>query len=883
MKNIRPPSRLRTLRQLCFALCFGLVLIASAPDGPASVEAKKGNAPARTATVTAAPRVAFQSSRATVGEWGALVNLKTVPVHISLLPDGRLLYWGRDKAVDHDPDNGDHWDVGDKCNTYTWSPSDLTGAGLTIKNNTTNLFCSGHSFLADGRLLVTGGHSRYNAPLGKTPAPWQDGIGEEDVNIFDYRFNTWTRVGAMPQGRWYPTNVTLATGETVIVSGGYWDGSTLVTGGQRAGAPDTDFNKTLDLFTLPSHIRPFTSVSASEIPLYPYLHLAPDGRVFIGGAGPEPSKYFDPTVRNPDGTTGKFTIGPDFDPHHLEGSAVVYDGVAGKIMMVGGRTMVPFVADPVTNTVETINLTSAPTWLSSVTSPTQVAAMNIPRKYHTATVLPDGQVLVTGGTQCTSGPGIDCMQDASGNNVGAARQPELWTPAIGATRDKWTLLAPSPVRTGYPVGIPRSYHSTAVLLPDARVLIGGGGLPAAGGEIANGTLCQDIEARLSNPDCLKFGHKDVEFFSPPYLFDSSGNPVRATTGTRPSITTTPPPSVSYGQTFFVGTANAGTNPKVSLVRLASVTHGFNQDQRVIFLQRTLSGTTGLNVTAPQPNACPPGHYMMFVMNANGVPSVAQIIKVQQDDGYLDGADCNQIWGWAWDRNNPNIPINVNIYDGADLIAANVPANVFRQDLLNAGKGNGFHAFVINTPVNLNDGRTHSISVKFASTINNGNNLSSSPRPITCGGRMFPTQVPLSTAGAAGSTWEQGTRFSSAIGGKITHVRFYKAAGETGSHIGRIWSDTGVQLAQTLPFANETASGWQVQPLQSPLTITAGVKYRVSYNINTLGAKTFDALTQPIINWPLTVHGVAYSTPSATFPATGSTSNLFADVLFNSPQ
>jgi len=249
------------------------------------------------------------------------------------------------------------------------------------------------------------------------------------------------------------------------------------------------------------------------------------------------------------------------------------------------------------------------------------------------------------------------------------------------------------------------------------------------------------------------------------------------------------------------------------------------------------------------------------------------------EGWVDGADCSQIWGWAWDKNNPGTRINVEIYDGSTLIAV-ASANLFREDLLNAGKGDGRHAFVINTPSSVKNGRWHNITVKPA-----GSNINLSPgaRSITCGASLFSTQTPQTTASGAGATWEQGTRFSSAADGYITQVCFYKAAGESGSHTGHIWSDTGGRLLD-VPFFNETASGWQCQSPQSgPFRVTPGTKYWVTYNINNVVAKTFNVFGSPIVKDPLTAWGSAYSTPGGSFPTTGSTSNLFADIKFNSPR
>lgn len=855
MKRSRRASPLG-LVQLPLLASLTSLLIAAALYSPVPASADDKNAGVKTARVSPAPIPPLQAGANVIGKWDTtLFTLNTVPVHISLLPDERLIYWGRDKNP------VDQWDKAGSCLTYTWNP--VTNAKITIANNTTNLFCSGHSFLPDGRLLVTGGHSRWE------PMPDQEGIGEDDVNVFDYRFNTWTRVGFMPKGRWYPSNVTLGTGETAIFSGGYWDGVSMTTATDGTGRtiPATAINPSADLFMLTGYIRPTSTVASPLVNLYPFVHLGPNGNVFIAGPGTGKSRFFDPYANN---LAGGYTDGPDPVPSHFEGSAVVYDGASGKIMMVGGRNTV---GGTVLNVTESVSLTDPPplVWKTSQGTTPTVAALNIKRKYHTATVLPNGQVLVSGGTQCTGGPSFNCPD-------GAAYSPELWTPTPGSsTPGTWTTMAAPFARAGYPSGIPRIYHSVAVLLPDARVLIGGGGLPADGGEVVNGTNCVPAFG-INNPvECRNYGHKDAEIFSPPYLFKPDG-----TAATQPIISSNPS-LISYGQQFTVGVSNPGTITKASLVRLPSVTHGFNADQRVVFMTPSVNGASSISLTAPaKANDCPPGYYMLFLVNSDGVPSKAKIIQVKQDDGYLDVADCSAIIGWAWDRTAPNAAILVDIYDGNTLIAGGVLANQFRQDLLNAGKGNGSHGFSIATPASLKDGKPHSISVKFTSGSNAGNHLSSAPRPIVCGAPMFPNPTYVITeASAGGQTWEQSIQFSVAIPGKVTHIRFYKASNETGIHFGRIWNESQGLLREQ-QFLSETASGWQELTLSSPLTLTPGVKYRVSYNVNTFGAKIQNAFGPPIVNWPLTAHTGFYSTPAATFPNVGSPSNFLADVRFSSP-
>jgi hypothetical protein len=129
-------------------------------------------------------------------------------------------------------------------------------------------------------------------------------------------------------------------------------------------------------------------------------------------------------------------------------------------------------------------------------------------------------------------------------------------------------------------------------------------------------------------------------------------------------------------------------------------------------------------------------------------------------------------------------------------------------------------------------------------------------------------------------YEDGTQFSSSQAGTIQAIRFYKAVGETGTHVGRIWDDaTGAQLA-SVPFTNETASGWQTQALPTPLSIIANKEYRVSYNFNTNLAKKISGLQTPISNGVLTAHSGCYTTPAGLFPSTGSVGNYFADVVFH---
>ncbi|HVG28205.1 MAG TPA: galactose oxidase-like domain-containing protein [Pyrinomonadaceae bacterium] len=471
--------------------------------------------PRTVANATAAAR-AFQGDPSVVGQWSATLDLGVVTIHTHLLPTGKVLFWSRQQ-------NGGGDALG-FSQTYTFDP--VTNSFLAFPfNSTTNLFCSGHSFLPDGRLLVAGGHQGA------------DNFGEPHTNIFDPATNTWTRAQDMNAGRWYPTTCPLGTGEALVVSGTI--------------QPSV-------LNTLPQVFQPgsgtWRSLTSAQqgLQLYPWMLLAPNGRVF--NSGPDQFTRYLATSG-----TGAWSDGPTSNGGFRDyGSSVMYDD--GKVLIAGGGAP--------TNTAEVVNISrETPAWRF-------VGSMAFTRRQMNATLLPDGHVLVTGGT---SGGNFS-------NAIGSVFAAEDWNPST----ETWTTLASMAER--------RLYHSTAILLPDGRVMVGGGGFPASDNGDSN--------------------HTTIQYFSPPYLFR----------GARPSITSAPA-SAGGGEQIFVGTPNASSISKVTLVRLSSVTHSFNQNQHINVLSfRQAAG--GLNVSLPRSGTlCPPGHYMLFLVNSSGVPSVASIIQV----------------------------------------------------------------------------------------------------------------------------------------------------------------------------------------------------------------------------------------------------------------
>jgi hypothetical protein len=454
---------------------------------------------------------------ASAGQWAAPVTWPAIAIHSHLLPDGRVLTWGRS---DHAP--------------VLWTPpaSGTSGGTFASISKPADLFCSGHSFLPDGRLLTAGGHSGI------------DNQGILTSTIFNFSSGVWDTTARMQNGRWYPSNTALATGEVLTLSGGDTSQAT---------------NLIPEVYQPTSGTWRVLSTASLYLPYYSFAFVTPTGGVFV--AGPSQTTYF----LDPAGT-GHWTSGPSSLYGYRDyGSALMYD--TAKVLMVGG-------GGP-TASAEVINLNAGAgaSWRS-------VAPMSIARRQSNATILADGKVLVTGGS------------NSAGFNVAPTSQAvlaaELWDPVT----EQWKTLARM---THY-----RLYHSTALLLPDGRVLSAGSGQPSATG------LSDDYTA---------------EIFSPPYLFNADG-----TLATRPTITDAPM-LVTYGQSFTVLTSAAASISKVMWISLGSVTHSYNENQHALPLAFS-RGTTAITVSAPtRAELAPPGYYLLFIMDNRGVPSVARIVRV----------------------------------------------------------------------------------------------------------------------------------------------------------------------------------------------------------------------------------------------------------------
>jgi fibronectin type 3 domain-containing protein len=470
-------------------------------------------------TTTSSPITVTVQSASTLGQWQGPFSMPLVAVHTIYLSNGKLLFFDGQE-------NGPYAQV--------WDPANNSFTQVTAP---INVFCSGHTLLPDGRVIVAGGHSGAH-------------IGLNGLNTFDPQTQSWITGPSMAAARWYPTTTALPDGRVIVLSG------ETSCNGCSVDQPQI-YNPATNSWTTLTN-------AVFSMPYYPHVFVLPDGRVLVSSTTEDPiiSRVLNLNTQTwtPIGATA-----PD------GGSAAMYR--PGMILKTGTSV------DP--DTAVRSSFATAYVLDMNQTSPAwrQVAPMAYPRTYHTQVLLPDGNVFVEGGGRTTEPV----------NPSNAVFAAEIWSPAT----ETWTTVAS--------MTTPRLYHSTALLLPDGRVFVAGGG--------------------RFDPGTVPTDRFNYEYYLPPYLFK----------GPRPTITSAPG-TVQYAQAFTVQTPDAAQIASVVLMRLGSVTHNFNMSQNYVPLTFT-AGSGSLNVQGPaNSNLAPPGYYMLFIVNTNGVPSIASILQLPVTSG-----------------------------------------------------------------------------------------------------------------------------------------------------------------------------------------------------------------------------------------------------------
>jgi len=490
-------------------------------------------------------------------------------VHTAVLPKGKVLFFagsGSSRKRFESPDFGD--EAKDAYLSAVWDPAAPAANNAnffepktlrTANGKPFDFFCAGHELLPDGRLLVAGGTLLYtDNPLF---------LGRNDCVIFDPLTQKWTFTASMAHGRWYPTLISLSDGRVLAASGLTEAGNAL--------------NETLEIFSPANNTWQMLHIVGNPVnfqglPLYAHLFLLKDGRVFFSGGRMDDARATVPCIINLAQNPAQTQPVPDLlepDFRNQSASVLLPPAQDQKVMVIGGGPVGKPDKRDATDRVSIVDLNAPnPVYLEG-------PALCLARLHLNAVLLPDHTVFVSGGSLKQEDEPL------------SRRQAELYDPAT----NRWRLMATASVA--------RLYHSTAVLLPDGRVVAAGSN-PEGGDSIAWEPPDPDEEMRL-------------EVFSPPYLFK----------GPRPAINAVPE-QWTYGQTITLTSPAAGNIRWVSILKNCVTTHSFDSGQRLVDLDivSQAAGSIKARITN-NPNIAPPGWYLLFIVNQQGVPSVASWIHL----------------------------------------------------------------------------------------------------------------------------------------------------------------------------------------------------------------------------------------------------------------
>lgn len=539
---------------------------------------------------------------AEVGRWvegpAGVIRLPNYAIHTVMLPTGKVLFWGYPPV----PEEGTRANAGEAA---LWDPRKGTGPDSVESVDPplldpdgpgpqtpvpAPLYCSGQTLLPNGDVLAAGGNLVW--PEQYPDDPYGDFAGLETVYVFDSFAERWVRQPDMATGRWYPSQVLLGDGRTAIVGG--YDESESPPG---VAATDTQIAEVFAPADANGGTGRLTTVANEpgfRTALYPHLFTLPDGFVLLAGPAAGDSARLSFVRGQPAGRLD-MPSPPDV-ANRIGGTAVLEPaGFRGSwsAMQIGGYDdRVP--ANPSAPAAEYIYRAAA----SAVRSNGRTLrtggapAPNLGRAYANTVLLPDRSMVTIGG-----GAGRD---PDSGTYYTAGeverKRVELYDPASRS----WTL---GPNQREY-----RSYHSTAVLLPDGRVW-------------SAGDDRHTLEPNQAGDGYRSSTSDTAELYEPPYLFAP---------GPRPKIGAVSR-KLGYGDGFGIRTRK-GRGETAVLMAPGATTHGADMHQRLVTLKKLgkVAGR-GLNMKTPTARgAAPPGYYMLFVLSRTGKPSVAEWVQLTPD-------------------------------------------------------------------------------------------------------------------------------------------------------------------------------------------------------------------------------------------------------------
>jgi hypothetical protein len=530
-----------------------------------------------------------------------IIDSEILAIHIALVPngdDGEVLLFGGDEhwSAQTAPPKGNGQFK--KTRLYDVRRHDLV-RGITIDSPETDVFCSGHAFTGDGRLLIAGGTTSFSVNHGHG----LDFGGHRECWLWNAYDRKWLQAaqllpdpngdGTSGGGRWYPGAVTMGNGEVMALFGHVTASDTR----HRNATPErysVQGNAWWSMSKLANdgpNYRPFEGNPVVRPLFFARTFQLPDGRLFFATGMPvnwasNTTSVFEPPPTDGDHfstfyqpSTGQYAGTPIPEAPEYTGWSfpcvmlplLPTENYRVRIMHCGAsqaRRIDLGLGTPVWDPINT--------------------ALGRNRINSCAVLLPTGNVCLVGGVESQEND-QDQVNPAEIYNAQINWSTGQYPAGLGV----WTADAASPTKS-------RNYHSAALLLPNGSVLTCGGNKNGDSG----------------NPDMV--GIKAIEVYNPDYG-----------SGTRPTISDVPS-SATYGQQFNVTVSNAASVQRVALLRNGSCTHAYDFDQRYVGVPFEYNPGDGhIRVTlAFNGNVAPPGYYMLWVIDTAGRPcATAKFIRL----------------------------------------------------------------------------------------------------------------------------------------------------------------------------------------------------------------------------------------------------------------
>ncbi|KAF4124286.1 galactose oxidase [Geosmithia morbida] len=484
------------------------------------------------------------------GVWGPTLDLPVVPAAGAQEGSGQIMLWS---SWD---DDQFHSTPGGKTAMALWDFRTNQVSKRVVTDSQHDMFCPGIAIDGTGMMVVTGGNDAAQ------------------TSLFDARKNSWEAASTMNMERGYQASATLSDGRVFVIGGSWAGGSSFDKDGEVYDPATRSWTRLPGAKVEPMYTRDMEGPWRADN--HGWLFGWTNQSIFQAGPSLAMNWY------SVDGEGDVLPAGErEGGEDSMSGNAVMFDAVAGKILTMGGSpdydksdangyahviTLGEFGDEPV------------------VERAGENGEMTVPRVFHTSAVLPDGTVFIVGGQ--TFGQAF--------NEEGVQFVPELYDPRTNRF---------SPLQRN---NIIRVYHSLSILIPDGRVLTGGGG------------LCGNCSAN----------HYDAQIYTPAYLLNHDGS-----LRDRPEFTSEIPDEVEVGSVLQFNASDRIR--EAALIRISSTTHTVNTDQRRVPLDVVPSRDSEYEFQAELPESSGvliPGWWMLFIIDDKGTPSVAEMLMVKIEDG-----------------------------------------------------------------------------------------------------------------------------------------------------------------------------------------------------------------------------------------------------------